>query len=692
MLTTGVDNIVGDSSDNIIDGSRVVLAGQVLNSLGNADQIDGGVGSDTLFVQMFEGRDIAPAVLKNVETVSIENMSAFARVLNLVNADASVTTIKSANNVSGLTVKNIQSAVTDYDLATTAQAFTAAVTTAKLAGATDAANLKLTNVTGGAAVTIGNIAATGGNGYETINISSNGTVANSITLDDTAGANAAGSLAKITVVGDQALTLASDANMTTVTTVDASTMVGALTYTAAAGNNQDMTVTGGKGNDIIDVQGFTATDTINGGDGTDRLVLTNAEAIAATTARTNVTNVEWLRLSNSTDGTAITVGNVAVGATGLQLGAAVIHTGNVVVNFAAGTANFDRQASTDSGNETTTLTVAGVATTDVVNVTLGTAAAASVWDGTGAFTITGAETVNITTLGGAATIGGALTLTNTAATEAIVVTGSQSLTITGVVTADSLNASGMTGAASLTMKGGSAAQSISITGSANADTLVGGSAADIINGGAGDDTIQNAASGASSAANDVLSGGAGNDRYQLVGSSASAANYSGSAYIADFTVGTTATNGDLLVLDITKGTYGAITGLEQGGDDLKATAAGAATTLIQSVAQNAAPTAIVAGADLIKLTTGVAFTTDLQTTFNAAIGTATVTGIKTAGAELFGMMYDTTNSRAVVFVVDAGNNDQVIAAGDTVTLVGTINMSAADYAAFNSNNLAFVDF
>lgn len=555
-----------------------------------------------------------------------------------------------------------------------------------LSGTTDAATLKLSNVSD-ATISLGTVSAA--SGYETINVESNGSVKNGATTDLVLNDGAGTSLTTVNFSGAQALDI--DFTPTTVTTVNASTMTGALDVQFAAANAQNVTVTGGTGNDIIDVQGFNANDTINGGDGTDRLVLTNAEAIAATTARTNVTNVEWLRLSDTTNGTGITVGNVAVGATGLQLGSAVNHTGAVVATFASGTANFDRQDSTDNANEATTLTINGVATNDVLNVTLGTAAAASTWGGNGAFTINGAETVNISTLGGAATVGGALTLTNTAAAEAIVVTGAQSLTITGAVTADSINASGMTGTAVLNMNGGAAAQSISITGTGNNDVLIGGTAADIINGGAGNDTIQNAVSGANSAANDILSGGAGTDSYQLVGASASAANYTGSAFINDFTVGTTATNGDLLVLDVTAASYGASDIVEAASTTLTATAAGAATTLIQSVTQNAAATAGVTGADLIKLTTGVAFNTNLQTTFNNAIGTATVTGY-TAADDVFVMFYDTTNSRAVIAVADVGGADTVLGTADVVALVGTISMSTTDYAAFNSNNLAFVDF
>lgn len=680
-LTTGVDNIAGSTGDDTFDGSRNTT-GVAADTLNNADKLAGGAGVDTLFAQSAPAAaaTTTPSSMTGIEVVDLENMGGAAWTLDLVNSDSSVTTVNTANNANALVVNNIQSAPTSFGISNTAQNFTATVTGSRLTGTSDEATVTYSNVTAGT-TTIQPTAA--GSGYETFNIVSNGSVANVLTAFTDGNGN---SLTTVNISGAQNLTL--PLNDATVTTVNAGTFTGILNLTVALGNTQNMTVTGGSGNDILNMNGtYTANDVINGGNGTDRLVLTNAEAIAAATAQAGVTNIEWLRLSDTTNGTGITVSNF--GATGLQLGAAVNHTGNVVANFAAGTANFDRQDSTDNAAETTTINMAGVATTDVLNVTLGTTAAASTWNGGGAFTINGAETVNIFTQGGAATIGGTLTLTNTAASEAIVVTGNQNLIITGVVTADSINASGMTGNAVLQMNGGSAAQSIAITGTANADTLIGGTQADIINGGSGADVIQNAISGANSAANDILSGGAGFDQFRLVGASASAANYTGSAFIADFTVGTTAATTDILVLDITVGSYGATDIVTAPSTSIGATAAG--NVVVQNVAQNAAATPGINGAGVIKLTTGVAFNTNLQTTFNNAIGTATVTGY-TAADDVFVVLYDTTNSRAVFGLVDVGAADTILGTADVITLIGTISMTAADYANFNGNNIAFVDF
>lgn len=672
-LTEGVDTVVGTAGNNTIDGSlKTTVAGR-LQTWNNADQIDGGDGTDTLFAQLTA--NVTAASIKNVEILDIE-AQANNLVVDLNTGDAALGTIKVQNSgANNFTVQNIQSAPTSYVLANNSGNFTATIVNARLAGAADAATIDLSNVTAGT-VTLQTVTAA--NGYETINVNSNGTVANVLTnLTD----GVATGLTTVNIAGSQALTL--PLADTTVTTVNAATMTGALTLTVAAGNTQNMTVTGGTGNDVINMNGtFNANDTINGGDGTDRLVLTNAEAIAATTLRTGVSNIEVIGLSDGLNG-AVAVNNFS--ATGLRFGANM--AGNGTIGYAAGTNSLDLQTFTGNGNDLV-VNVAGTATTDVLNLTVGSTAAGNNFSANSDVTINGAETVNLLSQGGANTFAGNATgfvLTDTAATQALVITGNQNIAF-GTVRADSINASGMTGAATLTV-GNTGTTATSITGTANGDTITGSTAGDIINGGAGADTIANVATANNATAGDVLTGGAGFDTFILRGDLASAALpglYSNVAQITDFTVGSTATTTDILQLSATVGNY-------SGGSALFAgiAAAGAGATAIQTVAQNAAAAAIVNGTDLIKLTTGVA-TTGLtaQQAFNAAIGTGSVTGL-TAGDDIFVSFYDITNSKMVIGLVDTGANTTVESA-DAITIIGSIDMTAADYAAFNANNLSII--
>jgi methionine-rich copper-binding protein CopC len=681
-LTTGVDTINGTAADETVDGSRFLSGGVFVNTLGNADNIDGGGGTNTLFAQFFTaagGATVTPASVKNIQTISVENTTTVGAgdTLSLANGDATVKTVKTANNVLATTVSNIQSVPTSFEVSTTAVAFTGTITTALLAGTTDATALILNNVTGAAAIAVGTVAA--GSGYETINLTSNGTVASSITLDD----GFATSLATVNIAGANNLTLT--LTPTTVTKVDASSYTGALTFTAAGANVQNMTVTGGTGNDIISVNGYTTADIINGGLGTDRLTLINAEAVAATTVNTNVSGFEVIGLSDGSTGT-ITVSNF--GATGFRFGANT--AGVTTVNYAAGTSSLDLQTFTGAGGALTTV-IAGTATTDIMNVTQGSTAAGNVFGA--ALTLTGAETVNLLSQGGPNSYT-ALTLTDTAANQSLILTGSQSFTVIGATRADTIDASGMTGTAVLTLTGGTGTTATTITGTANDDVLNGSTLGDIINGGAGADTISNVITGNTATAADVLSGGVGFDTLILRGDSAQAAVLPATAYgvvanISGFTVGTSATTTDILSLSSTNTNYaGAATGFHAGIAAATAVAAGA--TVFQTVAQNAAVAALIAGTDLIKLTTGVASAATVQATFNAAIGTGTVTGLG-IGTEALVSYYDTTASRMVLLVVDAAlTTNTIIETGDAVTLIGTIDMSAADYASFGSNNFALV--
>lgn len=675
-LTSGLDTISGSVANETINGSAFLSAGTFVPTLNNADSIDGGAGTDTLFVQnpLAAATVITPASVKNVEVLSVESQGAGGLTVSLVNGDSALKTVTSSNAASATTVSNIQGALTTLNVSNTASATTVTSATG-LTGTTDALTINLANVTGGA-ISAGTTAA--GSGYETFNIVSGGTIANApASFTDGAGT----SLATVNVSGTQNLTLA--LLDTTVVTVDASTFAGKLGLTVAAGNTQAMTVKGGTANDTIGMNGtYTSADTIDGGAGTDTLTLTNAEAIAATTAQTKVTNVETIGLSDGLNGT-VTVSNFA--ANGLTFGADMAGAGNV--NYATGTASLNFSTFGSGGNALAT-TAAGTATNDVLNVTIGSATTGNTF-GAGGVTINGSETVNLLSQGGANSFGAGFTITDTAATQSLVITGSQNITFTGAVRADVVNASGMTGTGALSIAAGTGTTATTITGTANADTLAGSTAGDIIDGGAGADTIANVVTGTNATASDVITGGAGFDTITLRGDAASGALatvLNNAAFVTDFTVGATATTTDILALSATAGNYSNVSAFFGG-----VAAAAAGSTVIQTVAQNAAAAAVITGTDLVKLTTNVVTTgLTLQQAFNTAIGTGTVTGL-TAGDDLFFSFYDTTNARAIIGVVNstAGTNT-AIETGDTVTIVGSLSMTAADYNTFGSANLAIV--
>lgn len=220
---------------------------------------------------------------------------------------------------------------------------------------------------------------------------------------------------------------------------------------------------------------------------------------------------------------------------------------------------------------------------------------------------------------------------------------------------------------------------VTINTGAGADTVVGGAGSDTFSTGAGVDSVQNRASGAAVTAGDSITLGAGFDTVTLIGSAASAANYNAAPNVTDFQVGDRADNTDLIKLSTGNSDY-------SGGLSVDGTGAGASGDIgVFTLAQNATyDSGTSTTNEFLKLTTGVAFTTSLQATFNAAIGTGSVTNLTTG--VYAGSFYDTTNSKMVILEVTS--NGTSIETADVVRLIGTIDMSAADYALIDTDNFA----
>jgi S-layer protein len=657
-----------------------------------------------------------------------------------INAIAGTTTITSAAGTRALAIN--ASGTTTQGALTDAEATSAVVTVsgAQTLGLVTVAKATSVTINTNAAATTSIAAAVA----TTLNLG--GTNLNTLTIN---AATVAATSVVITGAGGVAADLTPITALTSVNTTGSTAAVpasgvltGANTLTIGAG----VTFTGGAGQEIITVAqtskvvnlgagndtailGTTALSTggsVNGGDGTaDILKLSNANAVTLGTAgavqtafRAAVTGFETL------DITAQTASTVAVGGAGTftkvqftSADAAQIFTG-ITSGYTIESIWAVDAATAGSGVAINTLTGGA----DVLNVRLSgdLSGGARVFGDT--WTLTGIETVNLAMVDTNATFTArAATITIAdAQLQNLVISGNNGVTVThtgtallnfdasaltkgvvsftsGVLTTDATVKGSVTGGdtlnfaaavAKVTMTAtagansltGSATIASTITGGSGNDTIVGGAAADSLVGGAGNDTITNRTAGTATAA-DTISGGAGNDTFVLLGSVASATAYTGAANVSDFAV----TN-DIVGLSATLTNYVAGAGTIQAG--VAAAAAGA--TGVQTVAQNAAGAAYTAGGDLIKLTTGVAFTTSVQATFNAAIGTASVTGLG-AGRDIFASYYDTTNSKAVFVSVNstAGTNT-IFETGDVVTLIGTVDMTSADYALFNNNNLQIV--
>lgn len=341
-----------------------------------------------------------------------------------------------------------------------------------------------------------------------------------------------------------------------------------------------------------------------------------------------------------------------------------------------GTSALNLDASTGGG--LLTVNIAGVATTDVLNMTMGSSSAGNAFGQ--AMTFTGTEIINLTTQGGAVSMA-AFTNPSAAGTQQLNVLGTQNLSFTGQVTAEVIDASGLSGTAILVLSSASGtAATTTITGGPNADILFGSTAADIITGAAGADFITNTVTGAAVTAGDTLTGGIGIDTFTLIGSSANAANYAGSPSVTDYVLGT-----DLIRISAGDSDYSA--GLATGAGAAGSTAS-AEAVVIQTVAQNAVAAGVGGTANIIKLTTAVVAGADAQATFNSAIGTATLTGL-TASTVHVVTLYDSTNSKMVILeVLSTGTTSTVLETGDTVRLIGSMAMTSGDYTSLAAANFA----
>jgi Ca2+-binding RTX toxin-like protein len=228
------------------------------NTFSTADIINGGVGTDTLQIAVTDAASgagtatLTPALITNVENIRVVNTSGDSVTIN-------------ATSVSGLESAEISSAATatDFDnLSSLATVLKATANTADVdfafkatayAGAADAIEMHLTSNANDVTVN------TDGSGIESATITATGI---------NSGGNyigAAADLETLTVKGTGSLVIAA-ADLTAVTSLDASENSGGVTYGATASN---VALTGGTGNDAF--TGGAGNDTIMGGAGDDAL-------------------------------------------------------------------------------------------------------------------------------------------------------------------------------------------------------------------------------------------------------------------------------------------------------------------------------------------------------------------------------------------------------------------------------------
>lgn len=508
-LTLSIDNLTGTTADDTFVADLLFNSGTgtQVPSLQNGDSVNGLAGNDKLratYSNNTGGNVVIAPQLSGVEDVCLSDFGgANTTTISGTNATG-VTSVGNRGSLAQVLVNNLN-ALTDLSVTNSSFGLTVTYIAPAGNGTSDMGTLTLSNATNVAGANNQTINInTPANGFETLNIVSEG-AANSVNDIN----HAANTLTTLNVSGDQDLTVRRANPLPgSLTTINLGSFTGNSDLTVGGASN--VTYTGGGGDDVINFAGtYTTNDIIDGGAGTNTLGVNSAQAVAAVSSQTNVTNINAILIPDQLNG-AIDV--TQFGAIDLILdttAAATALTANastaILGNGTFATLNNDDTA------HTLGLTVSGSDTDDVLDINLQNA------DLGNTLTLNGAETVNLnsgngsdgTAADGAANTATSITLAPTFGTGTLNILGDVAVTVAGAITAGAIDASASGAAFTMTTTTAStvAAGGAIITGSPFADQLVGGNAADSISGGDGNDKIK----GGQGA--DLVTGGNGTDEH-----------------------------------------------------------------------------------------------------------------------------------------------------------------------------------
>ncbi len=580
----GVDNLSGGAGNDTF----VIATAAHFQTLATAETIDGGADNDTISftaAMTLIGTDIA--AIKNVENLVFSNAGANSITLTdafFTNGAITTIAIKDTEATAALTVN--ATALTAANSVNVDANGGGAINDSLVGGAGND-TFNFTTATSATALTATDT-VTGGTGTDTLAVALS---ANALTGDTLTGVtnievitvkDSGANLAASMTSGDGVfVTTTSGTIQTTVGIVNASAMTGggAFTFNGSGETDSTMSITGGVGADVLTggsksdtIIGGTGTDGINGrggadnlsgGDGVDTFTvsvladfvsLASVETVSGGAGDDILTFTENATTAvNSTDLTAISsIETITFAGTG---------TSSIVLTDAVFTANGAATLKITDSEATAALTVNASALTVVNSVQVtangGGAISDSLVGGAGNDTFTFSTATSATALAAADTItGGSGTDTLTISTGTNVLTGFTFVTATGLeaitmtgskavgsaggnlvlgnlvfetVVGATINASGITAEGVFIDASGELLSTLLFTGSAVADSFIGGEKNDTINGGVGADTITGGLGA------DSLSGGVDADTfvYTLVTQS----NSSNTDTITDFTVG-----------------------------------------------------------------------------------------------------------------------------------------------------------
>jgi Ca2+-binding RTX toxin-like protein len=510
------------------------------NALAALDSLDGGAGdTDTLLFQSttnITAVAAAAATITNVERLELESdddangASAGDFTIDLDTTEGVTSILLDANDTANAAIFTLN------DLSATQMG--AITNTMVGGGSTIVLDAKDGSGTADAAVIAASMGSTAGtltvtdsnNNIESLSITATGdanqTIA--ITAGDFTGSTSAD--ATLTISGGSAGRTMTISNDLSSDTVNLSGVASNTTATLATGVNH--TFTGGTGADTITMTtGYTSADTIDGGDGTDVLSLTQT---ATQSAAASISNVETLRLGGT--GTAsINLAGVT-GLTTVDLEVTSANAGTQTLRGITSVTNItiDADDNIAAQNDYQALTILNgyTGTADTLTVTVNSDANNGMGGTEGLITASGVETLAVSLDGGEVVEFGGFTSTTlsgvtvsanadfvaadtadlgtiTGGTNNTILSYDSSaadIAVTAIVASLGNNASVLLGdGADSFATTGSTGTNLTIDGGGGNDIITGAAGVEIINGGAGNDTIDGVGGG------DTLNGDAGND-------------------------------------------------------------------------------------------------------------------------------------------------------------------------------------
>jgi len=306
--TTTID-MSGSTGKNTVDGIGAINATITggsgndtikIDSFTKDDTIVGGDGTDTLELEFASNAALTSSAAGDVSVTGIETL--YLRADNAgdsidfdaFSAPASFDLVKVKTDLAATSVDLVDIQTTNVELENTSNATAHDIATLDIdlkdsTGAADAVTLKIANIDVDESFAIHTLRVMG---VETLDIDADAKTLTGTAGDTTITNFEATSLKTLNVSGDADLTISATlAN--TVTTVNAASATGDLNVTMGTSNS---TVTGGAGNDTFTYgTTFNDDDTVDGGDGTDVLELTGTNA----SLNVEATSIETLTVTST---------------------------------------------------------------------------------------------------------------------------------------------------------------------------------------------------------------------------------------------------------------------------------------------------------------------------------------------------------------------------------------------------------